>query len=65
MQGNTVACPLSGFPAATPAAGSKKRKQTDLSWEMEIRREGDLSREVGKGLRCGTDLGFRTSTGFL
>lgn len=46
-------------------AGSKKRKQTDLSWEMEIRREGDLIREVGKGLTCGTELGFRTSTVFL
>ena len=53
MQGNPVSCPLTDSLAATPAAGSKKRKQTDLSWEIEIRREGDLIREVGKGLRCG------------
>lgn len=41
-----MSCPFTDSPAAIPAAGCKKRKQTDLRSEMAIWRERDLIREV-------------------
>lgn len=66
-RGNTVSCPLTDSLAAAPAAGSKKRKQSGPGWGTQVRREGHLTGEVGKGLRgggTGTELGFKSNTGF-
>lgn len=48
--------------AAAPAAGSKKRKQSEPGWGMQIRREEHLIGEVGKGLGGGETL--KSNTGF-